>query len=95
LLEHHGFIYSFFKCYAGFSLTLDVPYGWQLIGEQVSIRSSKTKVANLFGLLSRKGKLKTYVTKEYIDSDFVIECIAEIAKEPNNTNQGLNLFKFN
>jgi len=84
LLEHHGVIDLFFTDETGFNLTPNIPYGWQPIGEQISIRSSKTKVANLFGLLSRKGKLKTYVTKEYIDSDFVIECIDEIAKEPSD-----------
>jgi transposase len=36
-------------------------------------------VTNLFGLLSRNGKLKAYATKEYINSDFVIECIDEVA----------------
>lgn len=63
----------------GFSLTPSIPYGWQPIGEQISIRSAKGKVANVFGLLSRKGKLKVYSTPQNINSDFVLECIDEIA----------------
>jgi len=77
-LEDNGLIDLFFTDETGFSLTPSIPYGWQPVGEQVSIRSSRTKAFNLFGLLSRSGKLKTYSTKEYIDSDFVIECVDEI-----------------
>lgn len=69
----------FFTDETGFSLIPSIPYGWQPVGEQISIRSSRTKALNLFGMLSRSGKLKTYSTKEYIDSDFVIECIDEIS----------------
>ena len=67
----------------GFSLTPNIPYGWQPIGEQMSIRSDKKKVANLFGLLSRKGKLKVYSTTQNIDSNFVLECVDEIALSVN------------
>ena len=77
-LENNGLVDLFFTDETGFSLTPSIPYGWQPVGEQISIRSSRTKALNLFGLLSRSGKLTTYSTKEYIDSDFVIECIDEV-----------------
>ena len=78
-MEDNGLIDLFFTDETGFSLTPSIPYGWQPIGEQISIRSSRTKALNLFGLLSRSGKLTTYSTKECIDSDFVIECIDEVS----------------
>jgi len=49
------------------------------MGEQLSIRSSKGRVTNLFGLLSRMGKLMVYSTTKNIDSQFIIECIDEVA----------------
>lgn len=79
LFEEQGLIDLFFTDESGFNLTPSIPYGWQPIGKQMTIRSSKTKVANLFGLLSRNGKLKVYSTLQNIDSDYIIECIDELA----------------
>lgn len=79
LLESQGLIDLFFTDESGFSLTPNIPYGWQPIGEQRSIRSSKDRVTNLFGLLSRMGKLLVYSTPNSINSQFVIECIDEVA----------------
>lgn len=67
----------FFTDEVGFTLTPCIPYGWQPIGEQRTIRSSKDRVANLFGLLSPSGALKVYSTTQSINSDFIIECIDE------------------
>jgi len=66
-----------------FKLTPNVPYGWQPVGEQLSIRSSSDKVANIFGLLSYQGILKTFISKQNIDSDFIIECVDQIAEKIN------------
>ena len=79
-LEAAGMIELFFCDECGFTLTPCVPYGWQPIGEQWGIRSSSDAVVNLFGMLSKKGKLITYATKQNINSDFIIECIDEIAE---------------
>lgn len=65
----------------GFSLTPCIPYGWQPIGEQLTIRSAKDHVCNLYGLLSRKGKLQTWSTPNSINSDFIIECLDELAEQ--------------
>ena len=84
-LEDQGVIDLLFIDECGFSLTPNIPYGWQPIGKQLSIRSSKDRVSNLFGLLSRKGKLMTYSTIKSINSQFIIECIDEVvlrAKRP-------------
>lgn len=69
----------YFTDECGFNLIPSIPYGWQPIGEQLTIRSSKDRVTNLFGLLTRKGKLKVYSTSQSINSDFIIECIDEVA----------------
>jgi len=78
-LEKEGCIDLFFTDESGFNLTPCIPYGWQPIGEQRSIRSAKDRVMNAFGLLSAMGKLMVYSTSKNINSQFVIECIDEIA----------------
>ena len=50
----------FFIDESGFSLQPNIPYAWQPIGVQRTIRSSKDHVCNFYGLLSRKGKLKVF-----------------------------------
>ena len=62
-------------------MTPSIPYGWQPIGTQLAIRSAKDHVCNLLGFLSRMGKLKVWSTRSTINSDFVIECIDEIAQK--------------
>lgn len=78
-LEDKGIIELLFSDETGFNLTPYIPYGWQPIGEQLTIRSSKDRVCNLLGFLSRKGSLSVWSTAQNINSDFVIECINEIA----------------
>ena len=58
-----------------------IPYGWQPIGEQLTIRLTKDRVCNLYGLLSRKGSLQVWSTPQNINSDFIIECLDELANE--------------
>jgi len=68
----------------GFNLVPYIPYGWQPIGEQLTIRSAKDRVCNLLGFLSRKGTLQVYSTPQNINSDFVIECLDEICSTIQN-----------
>lgn len=79
-LEDQNTIDLFFTDECGFSLTPCIPYGWILQGKQRTIRSTKGLVANVFGLLSRNGRLKVYTTQSSIDSDFIIQCIDEVAQ---------------
>lgn len=81
LLEDGGMIDLFFTDESGFNLTPSVPYGWAPVGEQLRIRSSKQRATNLFGLLSRNGKLKVYSTDGNINSDMIIECVDEVAAQ--------------
>jgi transposase len=78
-LEREGEIDLLFTDETAFSMVPSVPYGWQPVGEQRSIRSARDRVANLFGLLSRQGKLKVCSTLHNINSDFIIECVDEVA----------------
>ena len=77
--EQDGLIELFFSDECGFSLNPSIPYGWQPIGIQRGIKSANERVVNLFGLLSKNGKLITYATEQNINSDFIIECINEIS----------------
>ena len=80
-LEDEQAIDLFFTDETGFNLVPSIPYGWQPIGVQRTIRSSKDHVCNFYGLLSRKGKLKVFSTPKSINSDFMISCIDEIAED--------------
>ena len=80
LLEQQDSIDLFFSDECAFNLTPSIPYGWQPIGKQLTIRSAKNRVTNLFGLLSVTGKLKVYSTLENVNSNFIIECIDEIVE---------------
>ncbi len=80
-LEDNGMIDLMFADETGFNMVPYIPYGWQPIGEQVTIRSAKDRVCNLLGFLTRKGSLKVWATPHNINSDFVIECLDEIADQ--------------
>lgn len=80
-LEDTGAIDLLFSDETGFNLVPCIPYAWQPIGEQLTIRSAKDRVCNLYGLLSRKGSLQVWSTAQSINSDFIIECLDELADE--------------
>lgn len=84
-MEKGGLIDLFFADESGFSLTPYLPYAWGKKGESLTIKSKKTKVCNLFGLLSREGKLKVYQTEKNINSQFINECLDEIAQTIERT----------
>lgn len=80
-LEDKQEIQLYFTDETGFKLTPSIPYGWIPEKEQWTIRSAKDHACNLFGLLSRTGSLKVYSTAQSINSNFIIECIDEIAEQ--------------
>mgnify|MGYP005995813337 CR=1 FL=1 len=80
-LEDVGKIDLLFSDETGFNLTPYIPYGWQPVGEQITIRSAKDRVCNLYGLLSRKGSLQVWSTPQSINSDFIIECLDELVDQ--------------
>jgi transposase len=74
-LEDAGEINLYYLDETGFCLIPVVPYGWQNIGEYLSIDSSRSKRLNVLGIMSRKHHLETYVSTQTINSDVVAACI--------------------
>ena len=74
-LEDAGKINLYYLDETGFCLIPVVPYGWQNIGEYVSIDSSRSKRLNVLGIMSRKNHLETYVSTQSINSDVIVACI--------------------
>lgn len=83
LLDKQSEIDLYFTDESAFNLTPCVPYGWQPIGKQLTIRSARDRVINLFGLMSLSGKLFTYATPQNINGQFIIECVDEVAQNIN------------
>ena len=52
-----------------------VPYGWQFDDEQVAIKVGKGNTLNCFGLLSRSNRFLYKVTRQRVDSNFIIEML--------------------
>ncbi len=59
----------------GFSLIPSVPYGWQNLGEYLSIKSRRSSRLNVLGIMNRNNHLGTYVSFQSINADVVINCI--------------------
>lgn len=77
-LQKAHFIDLYFGDESGFSLSPQVPYGWQPVGEQVAIGVQRTHVTNILGFLNPITQtLFPYATakNQNVDSDFVIQCI--------------------
>ena len=70
---------------SGFSLLPSVPYGWSKIGAQLGIHSSSSARINVFGLLNIGGKLTSFVTKQTIRSQTIIECLDSFAETIETT----------
>lgn len=74
-LDEHGEIDLYYLDETGFCLSPSVPYGWQNIGEYLTIPSRHSRRLNVLGIMNRNNDLKTYVSEQTINSDVVIACI--------------------
>lgn len=74
-LDDKGDIDLYYLDQAGFCLIPCVPYGWQPVGETLSIPSRKSKSLNVLGIMNRRNDLKAYTSEQSINSDVVIHCI--------------------
>lgn len=74
-LDDAGEINLYYLDETGFCLIPTVPYGWQNIGEYLSIDSSRSKRLNVLGIMNRKNHLETYVSTQSINSDVIVACI--------------------
>jgi transposase len=59
----------------GFCLEPYVPYAWQEKGEQIMVKSQRSKRLNAFGILNRRQELEVFLFESSINSDVVIACI--------------------
>lgn len=62
---------------SGFSLTPEIPYAWQLIGETTEIPSQRSKRLNILGFLSHDGECRPYAVEGKVSSEIVIACFDE------------------
>ena len=74
-LEDEGKIDLYYLDETGFCLIPSVPYGWQDIGEYLSIDSRRSQRLNVLGIMNRENELKAYVSTQTINSDVIIACI--------------------
>ena len=66
---------------SGFSLTPNVPYGWQAPGERYCLPSQRSPCQSIFGLLSQHNQLWTYWATKSITSTFVIDCLNKFVSQ--------------
>jgi transposase len=74
-LEDLGIINLYYLDETGFCLVPSVPYGWQNIGEYLTIKSQRSRRLNVLGIMNRSNHLETYISFQSINSDVVIACI--------------------
>ena len=74
-LEDEGKINLYYLDEPGFCLIPSVPYGWQDIGEYLTIPSRRSSRLNVLGIMNRNNHLETYVSSKSINSDVIIACI--------------------
>ena len=74
-LDEQGKIDLYYLDETGFCLIPCVPYGWQEIGEYLTIPSRRSQRMNVLGIMNRNNHLETYISSQSINSDVVIACI--------------------
>ena len=74
-MDEQGKIDLYYLDETGFCLIPCVPYGWQEIGEYLTIPSRRSQRMNVLGIMNRNNHLETYISSQSINSDVVIACI--------------------
>lgn len=74
-LEDEGEIHLYYLDETGFCLIPSVPYGWQDIGEYLTINSRRSPRLNVLGIMNRNNHLEAYISSQSINSDVVLACI--------------------
>ncbi|MFT6360244.1 MAG: transposase [Saprospiraceae bacterium] len=80
-LENQGFIKVYFADESGFSLTPDIPYGWQPVNQPIRIKTARSKRLNTFGLLTRKNELDAYTFWGSATAAMIIGFIDDFVKK--------------
>lgn len=68
---------------SGFSLTPDVPYAWQAVGETIEIPSSRSKRLNVLGFCNKQQDFHATTVQGYVDSEIVIACFDQFCDTIN------------
>lgn len=75
-LDNQGHTDLYFGDEAGFSLNLNVPYGWQFADEPIRILPQRGKQVNVLGFMKSTGDQVHTVSKEgTMKAEFVVEAI--------------------
>lgn len=83
--ENRGELALYYFDESIFSLQSNLPYGWQKIGENIEIPSSKSKTIKVLGFLNpKKNDLHSYMTEDNVNSDLVIAIFDDFAKQIKN-----------
>ena len=80
MLEKKGKIDIFYFDESGFSISSNMPYLWSEINNTAKVKTLTNKRINTLGFLSKKGKLKSFITEDRVGSDKVIEVFNEFSK---------------
>jgi transposase len=74
---------------SGFSLTPDVPYAWQAVGETIEIPSSRSKRLNVLGFCNKQQDFHATTVQGYVDSEIVIACFDQFCNTINKNSVAL------
>jgi len=81
--EAAGEIAVYYFDESGFSLTPEVPYAWQAVGQTIEIPSSRSKRLNVLGFCNKQQDFHATTVQGYVDSEIVIACFDQFCRTIN------------
>lgn len=69
----------------GLSLTPNVPYAWQNVGEHIEIPSARSEGLNVLGFVNRNCEFESFVFTGSITTDVVVACFDKIADKASKS----------
>jgi transposase len=66
---------------SGFSLMSYSPYGWQEKGEEIKVKSKRSRKIDVLGFMRRNNELESYIFEGGINSEVIIKCIEKVSKK--------------
>lgn len=81
ILEKQGFIKLYFADESGFSLTPNVPYGWQPINQPIRMTTQRSSRLNVFGLMTAQNELEAYTFWGSATADLIIAFIDDFVQK--------------
>ena len=68
---------------SGFSLTPEIPYAWQAVGQTIEIPSSRSSRLNVLGFCNKQQDFQATTVSGYVDSEIVIACFDQFCRTIN------------